>query len=153
MARTNGPRCSSAVAAFRLRRSRSRRGPMRGTEAVATPPRRLALGPAPRCAFNVEGQCTLWRSGDAHRLAASSAGAATPYGFAARSAVAQKPLGPRRGATLSEGLVRHGAEYVFTPSPPADQGSLPNHRSVPEGRVVPLRGGRVTHSPTAGSSD
>ena len=42
--------------------------PMRGAEAVARPPRRLALGPAPKCAFNVQGQCTLWRSGDAHRL-------------------------------------------------------------------------------------
>ena len=40
--------------------------------------------------------------------------------------------------------MRHRAERVFTPSPPAHQGSLPRQRSVPEGRSKPLTGGEVS---------
>ena len=61
-----------------------------------------------------------------------------PRGPAARCRTGRIGRGGR--TPLAEGSVRRRGERVFTRLPSASKGSLPQHRSVPEGCRAPLRG-------------
>ena len=86
---------------------------------------------APECENDAGGRFTILPSGDSHGGKRAFATLATSCGQAARPPVAGRAAPGVAGATpLSEGLVRHSAECVFTPSAPAFQGSLPNQLSL-----------------------
>ena len=92
---------------------------------------------APRRENDAGGRFTNRPSGDSRRAFRPSACAVVSCGLAARPPVAGRAAPAVAGATpLAEGSVRHSAECVFTPSPLADQGSLPHHRSLREGRLA-----------------
>ena len=80
-------------------------------------------------------RCTFWCSRDAHRPACISAGAATSCGLAARSAVAQEPLGAWRVATPGAQVPGSGAGpgLLAHPRPRPRLGSLPLE-IIPAGR-------------------
>ena len=89
-----------------------------------------------RCARDNRGRCTSWRSGDAHRLANLSGGAATSCGFATQAAVAQGPLGPRRVATPQVRRPGTGAgPGVFSHARLRPLGVAPLHQSLREGSL------------------
>ena len=86
---------------------------------------------APRCENDTGGRFTNRPSGASRRAFRPSACAGVSCGHAAGPSVAGLAAPAVAGATpLSEGLVRHSAERVFTPSAPAFQGSLPNQLSL-----------------------
>ena len=107
----------------------------------------LPFMPHRGCENDVTGRFTLGASGDSHRTSRLSAGAVATYAGAAGSVGAGRAAGTVSGATpRPEGLVRHSAECVFTPSPLPPRGRSRTNYPMREGVGATVPGARWPYS-------